>query len=144
MAVGGTRMVSRLGEEGVLKKLLAQMNSHIPKRRPRLSELLREPEPSFEGRDGVKYVVEREELEAIRRVLAVRGLGDVRLPILLMADPSMSQSAWRVEGREECAVMSDVLGRGDEAVRERLTLYAPHLAIIMRKLPTTTVCVYIG
>lgn len=133
-----------MGEEGVLKKLLAQMNSHIPNRRRRLSELLMELEPCFEGRDGVKYVLEREELESIQGMLVARGFDDVRLPILLMADPSMAQSAWRVEGREECAVISEVLGREHEEVRERLILYAPHLAIIMRKLPTSTVCVYIG
>jgi uncharacterized protein (UPF0216 family) len=137
-------MVSGLGEEGVLRKLLTQLNSHIPRRRLRLSELLAEREPCFEGRDGISYVVERKELEAIQQMLSAHGLSDVRLPILLMADPTMSQSAWRVEGREECAVISDVLGRGDQEVRERLTLYAPHLAVIMRRLPTTVVCMYLG
>lgn len=137
-------MVSGLGEEGVLRKLLAQMNSNLPRRRIRLSELLTEHEPCFEGRDGVSYAVERKELEAIHQMLAAHGFSDVRLPILLMADPLMSQSAWRVEGREECAVISEVLGRGNQEVREKMTLYAPHLAVIMRKLPTTVVCMYIG
>jgi len=137
-------MVSGLGEEGVLRKLLAQMNSHIPRRRLRLSELLTEREPCFESRDGTSYVVERKELEAIQQMLAAHGYSDVRLPILLMADPTMSQSAWRVEGREECAVISEVLGRGDQEVLERLTLYTPHLAVIMRRLPTTVVCMYLG
>jgi len=70
--------------------------------------------------------------------------GDVKIPIVLMADPGHEQSTWRVEGEEECAVISGVLGREVTGGKERMFLYGPHMADLRRKLPTTTVCMFLA
>ena len=136
-------MAGGVADEGVLRKLLQQMNSQVPSKRPRLTELVSMPDPHYEGRDGCRYVVDRRELELIGNALRSRDLLDVKLPIILMADTSHEQSTWRVEGEEECAVVSELLKRNDGDTRTRLFLYAPHIAELRRKLPTTIVCMFI-
>ena len=104
-------MADGVAEEGVLRKLLLQMNSHVPARRPRLSELATMPDPHFVGRDGHSYGIDAAELALVRETLQKADHYDIRLPIVLVADAGHEQSTWRVEGPEEGAVVSAVLGR---------------------------------
>ncbi|MGQ9586844.1 MAG: DUF61 family protein [Thermoplasmata archaeon] len=136
-------MTGSISEEGVLKRLLQQMNAHVPMRRQRLSELMEMSEPHSEGRDGRRYMISNDELLLIRAALARVGLRDVKIPIVLMADPGHERSTWRVEGEEECAVISGLLGREDTGGKERMFLYGPHMADLRRKLPTTTICLFL-
>ncbi len=132
-------MVSNLSDTRVLKRLLEHMNITLPANRERLSELLESKEPSYVGRDGSRFVLDPDELALVRNVLIDSGLVDMKLPILIFADASHEQSTWRVEGREECTVIAKIL---DREVREPLYLYLAHMAVIRRKLPTTTVSVF--
>jgi hypothetical protein len=136
-------MVSALSSERVLKKLVEQMNTALPSKRVWLSELTAMGDPSYRGRDGNDYVIDREELLLIKEALGSSGLNDVKIPILLFSDRSQEQSAWRVEGLEECTVISHVLGKAGQPIRDPVFLYLPHMAIIRRKLPTTTVGVFV-
>jgi uncharacterized protein (UPF0216 family) len=135
-------MSAGISDEGVLKRLLQHMNSMTPSRRLSLRELASSREPRYTGRDGREYAMSRDELDRITEALRRRGLYDVRLPILVMAEASHEQPVWKVEGEEECAVVSEVLGRQEEESRSKMHLYAPHMAQLRRELPTTTVCLY--
>jgi len=108
-----------------------------------LRELVSSNDPNYTGKDGREYTMSREELEKIARALRKRGLFDLKLPIIVMADAGHEQSVWRVEGEEECAVVAEVLGRDEQEGRSRMYLYGPHMAKLRRELPTTTVCLYI-
>jgi len=136
-------MVSGLSNERVLKKILEQMNTALPGRRIWLSELLEMEEPSYKGRDGNDYVMDRQELLLIKEALNTSGLRDVKLPILLFTDTSQEQSAWRVEGTEECAVISHILGRSGQSIRDPAFLYLAHMTVIRRRLATTTASVFV-
>ncbi len=136
-------MASGLSNERILKKFLEQMNTALPSNRAWLSELLVKDEPSYQGKDGREYVIDRAELLLIEEALKESGLRDVRVPILLLSDTSQEQSSWRIEGREECAVISRVLGRWDKEIRTPMFLYLAHMSIIRRKLPTATVSVFL-
>jgi len=100
-------------------------------------------EPSYQGRDGQRYSIAKDELRLISDIAAELGLLEIRLPIVLMADASHEQSVWRVEGQAECAVVSRVIGRAGTEGRERMFLYAPHVAALRRRLPTATACVFV-
>jgi uncharacterized protein (UPF0216 family) len=136
-------MNAGISEEGVLRKLLEQMNAHVPSRRQRLSVLLRMEEPHYVDRNGREMVIERTELELIRDALRERALADVKLPIILIADAGHAQSTWRVQGEDECAVVASILGRDARGTTDRLFLYAPHVAALRRKLPTATACIFV-
>jgi len=136
-------MSAGISEESVLRKLLQNMNSGAPSRRARLRELTSTEDPHYTGRDGREYSMAKGELDRIFKALRTRGMFDVRLPIVLMADAGYEQSVWTVEGEEECAVVAEVLGRREWETRSRLHLYGPHMAALRRELPTTTVCLYL-
>jgi len=135
-------MSGGIGDESVLRRLILQMNAQMPSRRVSLRRLLDSAEPGYEGRDGAMYAIDPEELKMIVGIVAELGLYDVRLPIVLMADASHEQSTWRVEGRAECAIVSRLLGREPAEAKDRIFLYAPHVAILRRRLPTAIACAF--
>ena len=136
-------MTSGISDEGVLRKLLQQMNSQIPVRRHSLRSLMTSEHPCYTGKDGREYAIEMGELSMVRSIIEGSGHFDVKLPILVMADARHEQPVWRVEGREECAVITGVLGRAADSEKSTLFLYGPHMAVVRRELPTTTVCMYL-
>ena len=133
-------MTGSISEESALRKLLQHMNSQVPSKRMRLSELLAMSEPHYVGRDGGEYAVSKEELKLIKEALDLLGIDDIRLPIVIMADSSHEQSAWRVEGEIECTLVLHLLGKSCSEIRSRVFLYAPHVAALRRKVPTASVC----
>lgn len=136
-------MRGSISEEGVLRKLLEHMNSQVPSKRIMLSDLLVMSEPRYTGRDGTDYAVSREEIELIRDSIRSLGISDIKLPILIFADSSQEQSAWRIEGENECALVLHLLGKDNRERKERIFLYAPHIAALRRKVPTATVCMLV-
>jgi len=136
-------MTSSIGEEGVLRKLLQQMNSQAPLKRRKLSELIEMKEPFYEARDGRRYDLAAEELTLIKSTLRDLGMDDIKLPIVIMADSGHEQSSWKVEGEPECALVSRLIGKAVGTRTDELFLYAPHLAVLRRKLPTVTVCIFL-
>jgi len=136
-------MTGGVGEEGVLRKLIQQMNRHAPARRVLLSELAEMKDPGYSDREGRFYSIGKDELALVRKALEGRGHRDVKLPIVLVADASLSQSAWRVEGRTECAVVSAVLDRVVPEPGDRMMLYPAHMAVLRRKLPTATTQIFL-
>jgi uncharacterized protein (UPF0216 family) len=136
-------MSGGISEEGVLKKLIQQMNSRMPSKRFWLSELMSAAEPHYVGKDGSRFELDRQELALIHQALAVVGERDVKLPLILIGDASQSESVWRAEGSAECAVLSHILGKPLGSERDKMFLYAPHLAVLRRKLPTTTTCIFL-
>jgi len=136
-------MTGGVGEEGVLRKLIQQMNRHAPARRVLLSELSEMKDPGYSDMEGRFYSIKKGELVLVRKVLEGRNHRDVKLPIVLMTDASLSQSAWRVEGRIECAVVSAVLDRAVPEQGDRMMLYPAHMAVLRRKLPTATTLIFL-
>lgn len=135
-------MSSGISEEGVLGKLIQQMNSRIPSKRYWLSELITSEDPHYLGKDGSRFELDDLELRAVTKALSEIGERDVRLPILLIGDASQSGSMWKVEGSVECALISSILGRPLGSDRERMFLYAPHLIALRKRMPTTTTCIF--
>lgn len=136
-------MKGSISEEGVLRKLLEHMNSQVPSKRMRLSELLAMPEPHYVGRDGSEYAISKEELRLTKDSLDLLGIEDIKLPIVIIADSSQDQSAWRVEGETECALILHLLGKSNPERKDRIFLYAPHIATLRRMVPTVTVCMLV-
>jgi len=135
-------MSGGIENERVFQRLISQMNVSSPRKRIWLSELLKNDRPHYEGRDGRKYHIDKSELLLIRETLDRLGILDIKIPIVLFADPSADQPAWRIEAEDDSRVISEMIEH--RFVREgRLTLYAAHMSILRRKLPTTTVCVFL-
>lgn len=128
--------------ERVLQKLISQMNISSPRRRAWLSELLKSDKPCYDGRDGKRYYIDRVELLQIREVADRLGIFDVRIPIILFGDASDDYPVWRIDAEDESRIVSEMIDH--RFVRDgKLTLYAAHLARLRRKLPTSTICIFL-
>ena len=118
------------------------MNRHLPEARRLLSELEKEDEPHYVGKDGHRYRLDRKELETISSSLDRFDRDRLRLPILIMTDTSVETGAWRVEGKLEVKVIAAVLGKEPDT-EDRIRFYYPHLNDLRRKLPTSTTVMYL-
>jgi uncharacterized protein (UPF0216 family) len=128
-------------DEGVMQKLLATMNQHLPAQRRPLSELLLEKEPHYLGKDGHRYRLDRKELDHIAILLDPFDKARLRLPILIMTDTTYESGGWRVAGKVEAKLVSKVLGREMDS-EEEIRFFFPHLHELRKQLPTSTTVMY--
>lgn len=68
--------------EKTLAKMVEAVNSHLPKKQRTLEELIKEKYPTFEARDGNRYLIERRELEFIAGYLDDEEKKSFKLPIV--------------------------------------------------------------
>lgn len=119
----------------LIKLELGRLNVHLPERRVSLKEALSSPRPQVRARDGSTHAFKREELELLSKLLPEADWDRLQLPILIALEPKLGRGAARVSGEAEAKVAGKILGK--EAVGE-LLIYRPEVAVLRRKLPTTT------
>ncbi|MHC1594933.1 MAG: DUF61 family protein [Methanotrichaceae archaeon] len=118
-------------------KTVQTMNQHLPGRRRKLTELLKDEKPGVRGKDNTFYIIDKVELDLISNSLS-RYLWDrLRLPILIEMAPQYGSGTARIQGEAECVVVNKLLEtkRGDEKL---MLIYMPEIRILRRKLPTAT------
>ncbi len=128
--------------EASLQKMLALMNNHLPTARRYLTELMGEDTPEYLGKDGVHYRMDKAEMELVASLLDPLDKVRLRLPILVSTDTQGDTNAWRVSGSVESRLVGKLLGREPDA-DEEIRFYFPHLNELRKKLPTTTVVMYV-
>jgi len=126
---------------GALEKMITHMNRHIPSTRKRLSELSKEKDPTYIGKNGTTYNVSHKELELLSSHLDEFEQTGLRIPIIIMTDTSYPGGAWKVMGKLEVKVVSRLIGREPES-SDMVRLFYPHLHELLRMLPTTTTILY--
>src|SRR5512137_587968 len=98
-------------DESTLQRFLMIMNRHLPAQRKALADLLLEKDPYYEGKDGNRYKVDREELIYLDSLLDFFDKGRLRIPIFVMTDTESDSGAWKVTGKVEAKVIAKVLER---------------------------------
>jgi uncharacterized protein (UPF0216 family) len=124
-----------------IEKLIQSMNRHIPAKRSSLEQLLELEEPNYRGKDGTEYSLEREELEKIASLLDERERRKLRLPIYISTDTTYPGGAWKIRGRIEVKVVSNLIKREPEKDDE-MRLFFPHVNDLRKILPTATTVLY--
>ena len=128
-------------DERVMAKLLQSMNEHIPPKRKSIADMLDEVNPFYEGKDGRKYTVSKDELRRLASLADPWDLGRIKIPILLMTDTSYGPGYWKVIGKAETTLISRLIEREPEKVDE-IVIFHPHLNALRRQFPTTTNAMY--
>ena len=80
--------MSDIFNERAMQRLFSNMNQHVPVKRRSLKQLLEDPDPSYEGKDGRRYRLDRGELELLSGFLEDDEASRLKLPILIMTDTS--------------------------------------------------------
>jgi len=121
--------------ERLIRLELAKLNIHLPERRVSLKEALSSSKPCVVARDGSTHLFKREELGFLAKLLPEAEHGRLQLPILIAIDPKLGRGAARISGEAEAKVAAAILGKKAEG---ELLIYRPEVALLRRKLPTTT------
>jgi len=120
----------------LIKLELSKLNVHLPERRLSLREALSSARPQVVARDGSTHAFKREELEFLAGLLPEADRDKLQLPILIGLEPKLGRGTARISGEAEVRVVSQVLEK--EAAAGELLIYRPEVAILRKKLPTTT------
>lgn len=133
--------MSDIFNERAMQRLFSNMNQHVPVKRRTLRQLLQDSDPSYVGKDGRAYRIDRKELEFLSELVDEDDQGRLKLPILIMTDTSYGDGYWKVIGTLEVRVLSQLINRTPEKDDEMRVFY-PYLKDIRDKLPTATNTVF--
>ncbi|HEY3419412.1 MAG TPA: DUF61 family protein [Methanomassiliicoccales archaeon] len=128
-------------DERVMERLIRNMNEHIPPKRRSLAAMLYENDPFYEGKDGRKYKVSKDELKKLASCADPWDLERIKIPILLMTDTSYGNGYWKVIGKAETRLISRLINREPEKPDEIIIFY-PQLNDLRRQFPTATNAMY--
>ena len=125
----------------LLKDDLRKLNSHLPKQRRTLAELLRESSPSVGSVSGDQIRMKKSELEELARSLPATAQERVRLPLILLRRSDLGPGAYTVLGDpyEEYAVsiLSKPSGPNFEEFKRQRTspsvFYKPEVGQLLRR-----------
>ncbi len=124
---------------GWLSGEMRLVNSGLPRERRRLSDLLMEEQPSVGCSDGSWQLFKRAELRLLQGILDDEEQQALLLPILIEMAGDETEAIVLCPSDVERKVVSYVVGMPLTCERPgRLRLYRPQLALLRRKLKTTT------
>lgn len=115
---------------------LSRLNAHLPEKRMSLREALSSHKPQVSTKNGGVYTFKREELEFLARILPQDSWDNLMLPILISLVPKLGRGAAKIDGEAEVKVAGHLLGK--EKAGHELVIYRPEVAVLRRRLPTTT------
>ncbi len=134
-------LIKKMLDEKVMEGLIRNMNEHIPPKRKSLATMLDEEDPFYEGKDGRRYRVSKDELHIIADKAEPWDLDRIKIPILLMTDTSYGDGYWKVIGKAETRLVSRLINREPEK-EDVIYIFYPQLNDLRRLLPTATNAMY--
>jgi len=100
--------------DALLGRELRKLNTHLPKQRRSLKQLLTETEPTLAAMDGSTIVLKKEEIEELGQIVPLEYHDSVRLPIIVLRRMELGKSVYTVSGeRVEEFTVKKILGRTD-------------------------------
>jgi len=126
-----------IADKKMIVKTVQTMNRHLPSRRKKLTELLKEKKPGIRGKDNAFYIIDKSELDLICESLPRYMWDRLRLPILIEMAPQYGSGSARVQGDAEVILVKKFLNldRGDDKM---MIIYMPEVRELRRKLPTAS------
>jgi hypothetical protein len=122
-----------------LKEELRIVNSGMPQSRKKLSELSCEARPYVPCHDGSRHFFKKQEIAYLAELLDVSEREALLLPMIIMLEVGRDTIMVLCEdGEVEEKIVSHVLGMPAACERGIIRLYRPQLAVIRKKLQTTT------
>lgn len=120
----------------VIKFELGRLSQHLPKQRISLKDALTADKPQVVARDGSIHVFKREELEFLAEIVPESDRDRLKLPIFITLNPKLGRGTAQITGEVEVRTVASVIQK--EYAGGELLVYKPEIAVIRRRLPTTT------
>lgn len=125
-----------------LRGELKVVNAGLPRNQKPLTGLLDEEYPQVVCSDGSAHLFKRKELEYLASILDSNEQEALLLPMLIELTGNEAQAAVICAGEQEGKVVSKILNMPVIYEKGRITLYKPQLALLRKKLKTTTQYVF--
>jgi uncharacterized protein (UPF0216 family) len=126
--------------DAVLTHEIRKLNSHLPKQRRAMSELLKLVDPTVDAVDGSSIVLRTDELQELARIVPNQYQDRLRLPIVILRRMDLGKSTYTVAGEpiEEFTVkkiLSITEASYQEMYKDRrlLFLYRPQVVELLQK-----------
>jgi len=84
--------------DALIGRELQRINSHLPKKRRSLSELLKVSDPTVEAVDGSSILLKSSELDALAEIVPTEYRDRVKLPFVIIRRMDLGRSAYTVLG----------------------------------------------
>jgi len=121
-----------------LRDELRVLNAHLPRKQKPLSDLLREEYPHVVCNDGSTHLFRRKELEYLASLIDSDEQQALLLPMLIELSSDQGEAAVILGEEVEENIISKILGMPVTRKQARITIYRPQLALLRKKLKTTT------
>jgi len=135
-------MPDKLTYERILQEYLRDelrvLNAHLPRKQKPLSDLLREEYPHVVCNDGSTHLFRRKELEYLASLIDSDEQQALLLPMLIELSSDQGEAAVILGEEVEENIISKILGMPVTRKQARITIYRPQLALLRKKLKTTT------
>jgi hypothetical protein len=125
-----------------LRDELRVLNAHLPRKQKSLAELLREEYPHVACNDGSTHLFKRKELEYLASLIDTDKQEALLLPMLVELGQNQAEAVVICVGEITEEVISKVLAMPIRCEQKRIAIYKPQLALLRKKLKTTTQYVF--
>jgi uncharacterized protein (UPF0216 family) len=125
-----------------LRGELRVVNTGLPQSQKRLSNLLEEKYPHALCNDGSTHFFKKSELEYLASMIDTDEQKALPLPMLIELGANQAEASIICEGKIEEKVISKALNMPVTCEERRIRIYKPQLALLRRKLKSTTVYVF--
>ena len=126
--------------DAVLTHEIRKLNTHLPKHRRTMSELMKSTDPTIEAVDGTSILLRTVEMEELSRIVPMEYQDRLKLPIVILRRMEFGKSTYTVSGEpiEEFTVKK-ILGETTADFHqmyldwESFFLYRPQVVELLRK-----------
>ena len=135
------------GQDRILGSCLGDnmkaLNAHLPRKRKRLNELLRENHPHINCGDGSTHTFNKKELEFLARIVEDDEKELLELPIMIEVG-SAGKGCMMVRSQTgmEARLFSQILGMPVPCRFGEIALFKPQVQVLRRVLKTATQYVF--
>ncbi len=117
---------------------LRVLNAHLPGKQKSLADLWDEEYPHVLCNDGSVHLFKRKELRYLDSLIDSGERKALLLPILIEVNAGRGEMAVLCPGEVEKKVIQKVLDMPLDVREGRVTIYRPQLALVRKRLKTTT------
>ena len=132
--------------DALLSRELRKLNTHLPKQRRTLKELLSEEDPAIPTMNGSMILMKKSEIEELAKIVPTGYQGNLKLPFIVLRRMELGRSVYTISGdKVEEFTVKKILGRtsaGYHAMysdHEPLFLYRPDVSELVRRFHSLVV-----
>jgi len=125
--------------DAVLKEEIRRLNTHLPRNRKTLEQLLAEDNPNVEAMDGSQILFKKEELAKLAKIVPRKFQKKIHLPFLILRRMDLGKSVYAVSGSkiEEFTIkkmleLTTLPFEEYDKDKEILYLYRPYVSQLIR------------